>query len=109
VAGWDQLTREQLLVVVVEQARLLDQQAAQIQALTGQVQALTEQVKDLTKQLGQNSGNSSMRTVPATTGFGAQARQTARRAELHVGDRQRPRRGGRPPTGIVRRVRGRSG
>lgn len=42
-----------MLVVVVEQARLLDQQATQIQALT-------EQVKELTRQLGQNSGNSSM-------------------------------------------------
>ena len=53
VAGWDQLTREQLLVVVAEQA-------VQIQALTGQIQALTGQVTELTRQLGQNSGNSSM-------------------------------------------------
>ena len=60
MAGWDQLTREQLLVVVAEQA-------VQIQALTGQVQALTGQVTELTRQLGQNSGNSS---VPPSTDRG---------------------------------------
>jgi transposase len=53
VAGWDELTREQLLIVVAEQS-------THIQALTGQVQALTEQVTELTRQLGQNSGNSSL-------------------------------------------------
>jgi transposase len=53
VAGWDQLTREQLLVVVAEQATL-------IQTLTEQVQALTAQVAELTRLLGQNSGNSSL-------------------------------------------------
>lgn len=66
MAGWDQLTREQLLVVVAEQA-------AQIQALTEQVQALTEQVKELTRQLGQNSGNSSM--PPSTDRGRGPARQ----------------------------------
>lgn len=67
MAGWDELTREQLLVVVAERAGLLDrqavqleQQATQIQALTEQVKALTEQVKELTRLLGQNSGNSSL-------------------------------------------------
>ena len=53
MAGWDQLTREQLLVVVAEQATL-------IQTLTEQVQALTAQVAELTRLLGQNSGNSSL-------------------------------------------------
>jgi transposase len=46
VAGWDELTREQLLIVVAEQA--------------AQIQALTEQVKELTRRLEQNSGNSSL-------------------------------------------------
>ena len=77
MTGWDQLTREQLLVVVAEQARLLDrlldEQAAQIQALTGQVQALTGQVKELTRRLGQNSGNSSL--PPSTDRGRGPARQ----------------------------------
>ncbi|HEY5841844.1 MAG TPA: hypothetical protein VIU87_10305 [Mycobacterium sp.] len=46
--------------MVAEQARLLDQQATQIQTLTGQVRALTGQVKALTRHLGQNPGNSSL-------------------------------------------------
>src|SRR6476469_1001428 len=86
--GWDQLTREQLLVVVAEQATL-------IQTLTEQVQALTAQVAELTRLLGQNSGNSSL--PPSTDrgrgpsrprpGLESEARQAARRARLHAGDR----------------------
>ena len=46
MAGWEQLTREQLLVVVAEQST--------------QIEALTTQVAELTRRLGRNSGNSSM-------------------------------------------------
>jgi transposase len=53
VAGWDQLTREQLLVVVAEQAKVVEQQALQIEALA-------KQVAELTRLLKQNSGNSSL-------------------------------------------------
>jgi transposase len=53
VSGWEQLSREQLLLVVAEQARLIEAQAAQIEALTSQV-------AELTRLLGQNSGNSSL-------------------------------------------------
>lgn len=53
MAGWEQLTREQLLGVVAEQAQV-------IETLTGRVEALTSQVAELTRKLGQNSGNSSL-------------------------------------------------
>lgn len=49
----EQLSREQLLVVVVEQA-------TQITVLTGQVGVLAGQVADLTAKLGRNSRNSSL-------------------------------------------------
>lgn len=84
VAGWDELTREQLLVVVAERAGLLDrqavqleQQATQIQALTEQVKALTERVKELTRLFGAEFGElvvaavwrSWSATGPATPGL----------------------------------------
>jgi transposase/uncharacterized coiled-coil protein SlyX len=53
VCGWEQLTREQLLVVVVEQSKVVEQ-------LSVQVSELTVRVAELTRQLGQNSGNSSL-------------------------------------------------
>ena len=52
VAGWDQLTRGPLLVVVAEQARLVEQQELRIEALTKQVAELT--------CVGQQSGSSSL-------------------------------------------------
>jgi transposase len=49
----EQLSREQLLVVVVEQAAVIAEQAEQLEVLAGQV-------AELTRRLNQNSGNSSL-------------------------------------------------
>ncbi len=57
----EQLSREQLLVVVAEQARVIEGQSARIEALTAQV-------AELTRRLGQNSGNSSL--PPSSDRFG---------------------------------------
>ena len=53
MAGWEELTREQLLIVVGEQAEVVAEQSIQIEALT-------TQVSELTRRLGRNSGNSSL-------------------------------------------------
>jgi transposase len=53
VAGREQLSREQLLLVATEQAKVIEE-------LTGKVAELTGQVAELTRRLGQNSGNSSL-------------------------------------------------
>jgi transposase len=49
----EQLSREQLLVVVAEQAAVIAEQAGRLEALAGQV-------AELTRRLNQNSGNSSL-------------------------------------------------
>lgn len=53
MVGVERLSREQLLVVVAEQAAVIEEQA-------GRIEALAAQVADLTRRLGQNSGNSSL-------------------------------------------------
>jgi transposase len=65
----EQLSREQLLVVVAEQAQLIASQAARLEALTAEV-------AELTRRLGQNSQNSSL--PPSADRFGKPPR--ARRA-----------------------------
>jgi len=47
-------------VVIAEQARLLEEQAAAIAGLRADLVALAEEVRDLRRKLGRNSGNSSM-------------------------------------------------
>jgi len=54
VPGWEELSREQLLVVVAEQAKVIEEQASRIEALAARV-------VELSRRLGQNSGNSSLR------------------------------------------------
>jgi transposase/uncharacterized coiled-coil protein SlyX len=61
VAGLEELSREELLVVVTAQAQLIEQ-------LSARVEELTVQVVDLTRRLGQNSGNSSL--PPSSDLFG---------------------------------------
>lgn len=56
----EQLSREQLLVVVAEQAVMIEQQAATIAEQAGRLEALAEQVAELTRRLNQNSGNCSL-------------------------------------------------
>ena len=70
----EQLTREQLLVVVAGQAVLLETQSVQIQTQAVQIAALTEQVAELSRRLGQNSGNSSL--PPSADRFGKPKRST---------------------------------
>jgi transposase len=53
VAELQQLSRKELLAVVVAQAELIEQQSTRIEELTARVE-------DLTRRLGQNSGNSSL-------------------------------------------------
>lgn len=53
MSEWERFTREQLLVVVVEQARVIGEQETRIEALA-------VQVAELTRRLGQNSQNSSL-------------------------------------------------
>jgi transposase len=60
VAGAEQLSREQLLVVVAAQAQVIEEQAARIGEQTARIEALAAQVAELTRRLGQNSGNSSL-------------------------------------------------
>jgi transposase len=76
VAGWEQLSREQLLVVATEQAKVIEQ-------LTGKVEALTEQVAELTRRLGQNSGNSSL--PPSADRFAKPTRDRRRRSTRKPG------------------------
>jgi transposase len=56
----EQLSRAQLLVVVAEQARVIQAQAAKIDEQAARVEELAAQVAELTRRLGQNSGNSSL-------------------------------------------------
>lgn len=60
MAGWEQLSREQLLVVVSAQAGQIAEQDARLAAQAARIEALTAQVAELTRLLGQNSGNSSL-------------------------------------------------
>jgi transposase len=53
VAGLEQLSRRELLAVVVAQAELIEQQATRIEELTGRV-------AELERRLGRNSQNSSL-------------------------------------------------
>jgi transposase len=66
VPGWEELSREQLLVVVAEQARVIEEQASRIEALAAQV-------AELSRRLGQNSGNSSL--PPSSDRFGKPRRE----------------------------------
>ncbi len=74
MAGLEQLSRAQLLVVVTEQAVQITEQAARIELLTGQV-------AELARRLKMNSQNSSM--PPSKDGFAkpsrAQRRATGRK------------------------------
>lgn len=56
----EQLSREQLLVVLAGQAQLIEEQAVRIEAQAARIEALTVQVAELTRRLGQNSQNSSL-------------------------------------------------
>jgi len=66
VPGWDELSREQLLVVVAEQAKVIAEQA-------GRIGALAAEVAELSRRLGQNSGNSSL--PPSADRFGKPKRE----------------------------------
>lgn len=69
MAGLEELSRGQLLVVVTEQAVQISEQAAQIEVLTGQV-------AELTRRLAMNSQNSSM--PPSKDGFVKPSRASRR-------------------------------
>lgn len=74
--GWELLSREQLLVVVVEQAGVIEE-------LTARVESLTAQVAELTRRLGQNSGNSSL--PPSSDRFGKPKRDRRRSSTRRPG------------------------
>ncbi len=69
MAGLEQLSRAQLLLVVTEQA-------AQLQVQAGQIEVLTGQVVELTRRLAMNSSNSSL--PPSKDGFAKPSRAQRR-------------------------------
>ena len=69
----EQFTRGQLLVVVAEQAALIELQSGQIVTLTSQVEVLAGQVGDLSAKAGRNSRNSSL--PPSSDRFTKPARK----------------------------------
>ena len=69
MAGVEQLSREQLLVVVAAQGRVIEEQAARIEELGARV-------AELARRLGQNSGNSSL--PPSSDRFAKPAQQRRR-------------------------------
>jgi hypothetical protein len=54
VAELEQLSRRELLAVVIAQAELIQQQEARIAAQDNRIAELIAQVEELTRRLGQN-------------------------------------------------------
>jgi transposase len=73
VAELEQLSRRELLAVVIAQAELIQQQEARIAAQDNRIAELIAQVEELTRRLGQNSGNSSL--PPSSDRFAKPKRQ----------------------------------
>lgn len=99
--GWEALSREQLLDVVVAQAGQAEELTAQAEELTAQVEAqaarieaLVAQVAELSRRLGQNSGISSL---PLFSGrFTKAARGRRAPSTRKPGKPGKPRKPGKP-------------
>jgi hypothetical protein len=114
VAGREQFTRAQLLVVAAEQSALIVALTQQIEGQAARIEVLVGQVAELTEKAGRNSQNSSMppssdRFVkPGQAGpgpIGPSARQAAGGAGRGLGVHRQPGRDRRSPAGGVCRLR----
>lgn len=57
MTGVEQLSREQLLAVVAQQAAVIAEQTARVAEQNARIEELATQVEELTRKLNQNSGD----------------------------------------------------
>jgi transposase/uncharacterized coiled-coil protein SlyX len=83
VADLGQLSRRELLAVVVAQTELIERQTAQIAEQAARIEELTARVVELERRLGQNSGNSSL--PPSSDRFAEPKSQRRKRSDRRPG------------------------